>query len=1003
MLIVLCSFTSGDYIDDMNSGAIAYYMFENDADDETPNNNDGTPNSVTNVAGGIIGKTYDYDSASDYIDLNSPLIPASSDYSISGWINADDLSANMWITQYLAQTSTGRAQIGFVSNEAFVQIQPISMTSTPTTYNTNVWYHYVQTRSGNTFELFINTISKDTDTQVTTVATDTNTWLGRNFYGANINAFNGQIDEVALFDFALTQQQIDYLYNSGSPGSNQQYPFGAILVNNFTTLHISPNNNTINNTNLYNGYEVTDTTNTEINCYLYINSTINTTQFNITVNSTLYFNTTLGSDGDYLYYVSCSNGTISSNTSVYTYTYDTTQPFININSPNTGNTTTFNYNNRSLNLDITITDQHLYKGNLTIYNSSGSVMYNNYTGDLTGDTSWIWNSTLDLTTWESGFYSGFIEASDTHTAKSIKKGFSPIKETFEKIKYKTPKEWGDTEFSLEYIGDTKLISYEDHKKFDRHSIIAKFDKNKDKTGKIKENNKGFRWEEFYITSDKHLTYIENSDYPCHIVSTDGMRGLWFDCIYQDMGNDIQIVEKINGFEYKIKIYTDNEIIEFNSLGGLNNNNKSFSFNILENLTLFVNDTNTGLLINNFSVNYNSVIYTANGTNITIPVFANQSANITVQSIGCVTFTNSTFIGFNPVSLTVNLTSGGTIFNFYDEKTNSLITLQNVSVDVVGNVSGRFSTNTGSVTVSGLPTGNYTAVYFSSGYKSREYPINLNDTGLETIDLYLCNSSICEDIVINVFDTVGSGLTGYEVQVLRLIDGNYVLVEKGVSNFEGQAGISAITFEPSYKFIVLKNNIIKKTTEETEIYSNILNFYISEFEDIAERYIKLGNFQYILRYDETLKQFQLSYVDPSSSLSEVCLRVNTQTNYTEEILYNETCLNTYSGVININIVEQVGTIYIAKIYTSFSPEQYVDVLVKRFEDVLSDSKTGLWITLLLILMVGFMGVWFPSIAILLIAIVLWITKVLGLHQFGYSTITGVTVGCVIFSYIFAKYK
>jgi len=1012
-IIFIFILSSFGYAQTVPYNGVAFYNFSSVID--LWNGYNGTNNGASstglyypsfNTSGNSGLTSYDF-TTNDYVSIPKSYFEFEMDknWSYSSWVRFDN-SLDAKETLITDQEVTGDKRgfsfakwDGVYSGELFFNLQQsqpagkrIQVLTTTDNISLNNWHHIVTTYDGSMsasgVTIYIDGLSQATTTLADTIDTavsSTENWsIGYDAAGSQ-RAMEGQLDHIKIYNTTLNETEILNLYNYGNIIGNVTIP------KDFTINHITPANNTINNTNLNVGYSITDTTGDDFVCILFVNdSNVNLVLYPA-VNTTLYLNYTFPLDGIYKYYVRCQdvNTTTLRYTGNYTYTYDTTQPFISAITPNQDNTTVFNYSNRNLNLNVSLTDDNLYKGNLTIYNSTGSVMYNNYTGDLTGNNSWLWNSTIDMSLWETGLYTMFIEATDSHTAKY----------------------WdGVDNYNLD--NDNKRLSFDmddgniiditliDSNKLEEFNYLSTT-KTQDRYSfefYLKDELPQNTYFVFNLKSGKKLDYIANSDYIGHFITGKN----WID--FEGVNGDFEFY-KINDFEYNIKITLIEKTKEliFNSLGGLNENNKTVTFNILENLTIQVNDTNTGLLLNNFTVTYNSGLYTANGTNITLSVYANQSASIIVSAIGYIPYINSTFVGYQPKNLTVNLTSGGTILNFYDEFTNALITSQNVTVDMVGNVSGRFSTSIGSVTISGLPAGSYSAVYFSDGYISREYPIILNATGLQTINLYLCNSSICENIIGNVFDTVGSGLPGYQVQIFRLIDGTYNLVEIATSNFEGQVGFAGERFTPSYKFLVVKNGTVFKETNETEIYSTTLDFFISEFEDLITKYIKSGNLRYILQYNNVLNRFEFSYLDPSYSVTEVCLRVTAQTNYTEAILYNETCLNAFSGIININVAVAEGTVYIAKIYTSFSPEQYIDSLSKRFEDVLSDEKTGLWVTLLVVLIVGFVGLWFPSIAVILIAIALWITRVLGLHAFGYTVLTGITVACVIFSYIFAKVR
>jgi len=78
----------------------------------------------------------------------------------------------------------------------------------------NTWYFVVVTRSGTTAKISVNAGTQDSTTITNDATVDRNFAIGgldEAGYG-----FNGRIDQAFKFPFALTQAEIEWLYNSGS-------------------------------------------------------------------------------------------------------------------------------------------------------------------------------------------------------------------------------------------------------------------------------------------------------------------------------------------------------------------------------------------------------------------------------------------------------------------------------------------------------------------------------------------------------------------------------------------------------------------------------------------------------------------------------------------------------------------------------------------------------------------------------------------------------------------
>jgi hypothetical protein len=982
LLIFLSSFTYGAINDDIYNGAVFYYELE----ESSLNYIDEVWNDDLTVGTIPLRITGKLNYGQEFDRLNSEYLSTGSDTTfrvdypvISTWVNTDSLYG----TQYIAGGKDNKGWSLYISSTGTVGFQVKDSTNnndrwiTTTTLLTGTWYHVFAYYDGSDTHICINGAS---DGSQTLNAHDNNInyesgsrfVIGNNWDSGALFAgryLDADIDEFYYGDFGNTANcsHANYLYNSGTPGVNQQYPFNSSSASaSFTINYLSPVNNTVNNTNLYVEYSVTDTTNTQIDCSLYINDTLNTTSSNIAVNTTINFNISLTTDGNYNYFINCTNSTITDQTANYNYIYDTTQPFINIYYPLADNSTQFNYTNRSLILDINIQDDHLYKANLTIYNASGSVMYNNYTGDISGQDSYNYTSIVDMSLWEIGEYLLNISASDSHTAKAIK-NFNPEKEKFNKIKYKTPKEWGDTEFSFEYIGKTDLIEYKDIKKFDRHSIKATFDG---------ENKNKFRWEEFQILSNKPLIYLENSDYPCHIVSKNEFKGLWFDCVYNGMENDIQEVVKITEFEYLIKVYTDNDEIEFNSLGGLNFNSKTLTFNIMNNLTIQANDTNTGLLVSNFSVLYNSITYEANGTSLIIPVYANASANIQISKIG---YTDSSYIVpilYAPVSFIGNLSSSGVTLSVYDEITESLITGQTINIDVIGNTSNEYTTTTGSKTISGLTSGDYEIRLNTNNYHPSSYFATLNASAVQTINLYMLNdsSAVSIRVIHSLLDQDSEILSNYTIKLQRYYSssGTYKTIRMSKTNFEGQSVLYVEPYDVYYKLEYDdENNNLMKITDPSPFFLTETNDIINTETPVYTSWRSYDNVIYNLSFVNQSGTIYARYIfsDTNNIVRAGCLRVDRIYNSDLiNICYN--CTNAAGGTLTCVInTTQTGQWKATGLIDTNTSGSWYSVLTEYYikNNELSLGSGGVFYSLVLIGTVAFMGIASVSGSIVLLLI------------------------------------
>jgi len=206
---------SNSYIN-LPSG-VAYYKMS-DATDET-GSYDGTASNVNFNVAGKFGNAAVFNGSSSGINLpsslNANVIDATGAFSISMWINANDIST----IQYLfCANTTNNIDLGINSDSQGVGkiVWTVYNTSysyliSTTTITTNTWYNIVVTYNNGSRELFINGVSQGTATK-TLVESSIEPTLGYRNTGGSVR-FNGKIDQVRIFDRAITSDEVETLYN----------------------------------------------------------------------------------------------------------------------------------------------------------------------------------------------------------------------------------------------------------------------------------------------------------------------------------------------------------------------------------------------------------------------------------------------------------------------------------------------------------------------------------------------------------------------------------------------------------------------------------------------------------------------------------------------------------------------------------------------------------------------------------------------------------------------
>ena len=94
-------------------------------------------------------------------------------------------------------------------------------------YQVNTWYHVVGVRRSGTNYLYVNGVQQSATGVLTPVASNLNWLMGRYFSNYDGYYFNGLIDEVRIYNRALSAEEIRYHYNRGGPVAQWKFDEGS--------------------------------------------------------------------------------------------------------------------------------------------------------------------------------------------------------------------------------------------------------------------------------------------------------------------------------------------------------------------------------------------------------------------------------------------------------------------------------------------------------------------------------------------------------------------------------------------------------------------------------------------------------------------------------------------------------------------------------------------------------------------------------------------------------
>lgn len=417
-VVALAQFVLGDACigSYLEANTLGYYKLEENSAlhylDETPYQRNFTTGDPGTQTAAIIDNGQDMELGNTEYGLTA----ASEDwevsqYTVAGWFKPESLAAYQSVFSISNDDGNGYGMIMFIDTDPNYQfyVYPGSATNVydlrhgSTSLEAGKWYHIAFSYGGDdSLTVYMNGSNDDGAFSDTGGAgaigfkagTFTKALLGVRYYNGITSYVDGVMDEWVVFNVSLNSTCIEYLYNSGSPGVEQQYPFASTTPPNITEINCtSPDPDdteppfwTNDNTTTFSlttdknaDCSISKTNGSYWNC-----TTTGATSHICTLNSTQELaETSPGTNGTV--YFNCTDGT---NAQTYSYAMyvDTIAPNVTINEP-ANNTNT---HNPTQEINITCSDTTAVVNITFLVN--GTVEETNTTPS--NNTPWVFNYTF---------------------------------------------------------------------------------------------------------------------------------------------------------------------------------------------------------------------------------------------------------------------------------------------------------------------------------------------------------------------------------------------------------------------------------------------------------------------------------------------------------------------------------------------------------------------------------------------------------------------------------
>ncbi len=218
-------------------GLVAHYPFNSNANDESGNGNDGTVNGATLTTDrfGNENSAYSFDGVDDYIhipyseDFN---FDPSGQFTLVAWTNTNVLDVSHHIVTKAPSNTVWDYGLTIDNNNLYLFGHHANHEAYSTTQAViNSWHLVVGVYGNSNWKIYIDGVLETDNTATSITQSSGGIAIGRKGE-TGLGYFNGKIDDVSIYNIALSQYEIDSIYHEGdwpltTEGLVAHYPFNS--------------------------------------------------------------------------------------------------------------------------------------------------------------------------------------------------------------------------------------------------------------------------------------------------------------------------------------------------------------------------------------------------------------------------------------------------------------------------------------------------------------------------------------------------------------------------------------------------------------------------------------------------------------------------------------------------------------------------------------------------------------------------------------------------------
>jgi Concanavalin A-like lectin/glucanases superfamily len=241
----------------LNEDLVAYYPFDGNANDNSGNNHHGIVHGATLTTDrfGNENSAYMFNGVDTYIDLtNTDTLNMLSGFTLAAWVNFTTSNGSSIVSKHVNYYHNGFTMSACNDNANLTTDNNYYYIATTEKYNDGAWHLFTGVYDGTTLSIYVDGVLKVSDSASYTTGNDMNIRIGAD---SELSFFNGKIDDVRIWDRALSKNEILSLYPQYSSDKDlvAYYPFNgnandkSIYGNNGTVHGATPTEDRYGNEN----------------------------------------------------------------------------------------------------------------------------------------------------------------------------------------------------------------------------------------------------------------------------------------------------------------------------------------------------------------------------------------------------------------------------------------------------------------------------------------------------------------------------------------------------------------------------------------------------------------------------------------------------------------------------------------------------------------------------------------------------------------------------------